>query len=100
MKIDVLKLRAILEEIAKKINENQNYISTLDQNIGDGDHGYNMNRGFEAVLAIDYQNLDLKQYFALVGKTLMAKVGGASGPLYGMPFFMAANIVENQKYID
>ncbi len=62
--------------------------TSLDQAIGDGDHGTNMKRGFEAVLgkldAISAQPLD--EAFKTIGKTLVMTVGGASGPLYGSFF--------------
>ena len=65
-------------------------LTALDQAIGDGDHGINMKRGFEAVLgkldAIGAQPLD--EAFRTIGKTLVMTVGGASGPLYGS-FFLA-----------
>ena len=66
-------------------------LTSLDQAIGDGDHGTNMKRGFEAVLskldAISSQPFD--EALKTIGKTLVMTVGGASGPLYGS-FFLAA----------
>jgi phosphoenolpyruvate---glycerone phosphotransferase subunit DhaL len=66
-------------------------LTSLDQAIGDGDHGTNMKRGFEAVLnkldAIASQPFD--EALKTIGKTLVMTVGGASGPLYGS-FFLAA----------
>lgn len=63
-------------------------LTALDQAIGDGDHGLNMKRGFEAVLAeLDrIGNAEDTAVLAAVGKTLVMKVGGASGPLYGTLF--------------
>ena len=63
-------------------------LTTLDQAIGDGDHGINMKRGFEAVAA-DVAALSAKSwpdFLKGVGTTLVMKVGGASGPLYGTLF--------------
>ena len=63
-------------------------LTALDQAIGDGDHGLNMKRGFEAVLA-DLDALAAKPLpdaLKAVGMTLVMKVGGASGPLYGTLF--------------
>jgi dihydroxyacetone kinase-like protein len=68
--------------------ERADELTTLDQAIGDGDHGLNMKRGAEAVLA----QLDaiaakpLPEALQAVGQTLVMKVGGASGPLYGTLF--------------
>lgn len=60
-------------------------LTKLDQAIGDGDHGLNMKRGFEAVLA-DADAIAAKPLpdaLRAIGMTLVMKVGGASGPLYG-----------------
>ena len=63
-------------------------LTALDQAIGDGDHGLNMKRGFEAVLAeLDKTAaLPIQEALKAVGMTLVMKVGGASGPLYGTLF--------------
>jgi len=63
-------------------------LTRLDQAIGDGDHGINMKRGFEAVLA-DIDALAVKplpEALKGVGTHMVMKVGGASGPLYGTLF--------------
>lgn len=63
-------------------------LTDLDRAIGDGDHGLNMKRGFEAVLA-DRDNLAVKSLPDLlkaVGTHLVMTIGGASGPLYGTLF--------------
>jgi len=80
--------RKLIEAVANCMIEHADELVALDQAIGDGDHGLNMKRGFEAVLA------DLDKIAALptgeslkaVGMTLVMKVGGASGPLYGTLF--------------
>jgi phosphoenolpyruvate---glycerone phosphotransferase subunit DhaL len=63
-------------------------LTALDSAIGDGDHGANMKRGFEAVLA-DLDTLagkPLPEALKAAGMQLVMKVGGASGPLYGTLF--------------
>ena len=64
-------------------------LTHLDQAIGDGDHGLNMKRGFEAVLATLPALADkpMPEMLKAIGMTLVMKVGGASGPLVGT-FFM------------
>src|ERR1700752_1349868 len=60
----------------------------LDRAIGDGDHGLNMKRGFEAVLA-DLDGLaekPLPEMCKAIGTHLVMTIGGASGPLYGTLF--------------
>lgn len=68
----------------------------LDRAIGDGDHGENMDRGFKAVVArLDEGGIDdVQGVLKLVASTLMSKVGGAAGPLYGTAFLRAAKAVE------
>jgi dihydroxyacetone kinase-like protein len=67
----------------------------LDRAIGDGDHGENLNRGFAAVVAaLDKSTPDTPGgVLKLVATTLISKVGGAAGPLYGTAFLRAATSV-------
>jgi len=68
----------------------------LDRAIGDGDHGENMDRGFKAVVAkLDEGGVtDVAGILKVVASTLMSKVGGAAGPLYGTAFMRAAKAVD------
>ena len=60
-------------------------LTALDQAVGDGDHGVNMKRGFEAVRADAAATAEkpLAEALKAIGTQLVMKVGGASGPLYG-----------------
>jgi dihydroxyacetone kinase-like protein len=82
-------LRAeLVKAVAATIERHADELTTLDQAIGDGDHGLNMKRGLDAVLA-DAANLSAKpwpDFLKGVGTMLVMKVGGASGPLYGTLF--------------
>ena len=84
------RLKTLVKAAAEQVIASAGELTALDQAIGDGDHGTNMKRGFEAVLgkldAIAMQPLD--EAFKTIGKTLVMTVGGASGPLYGS-FFLA-----------
>ncbi|RYM02900.1 dihydroxyacetone kinase subunit L [Sporolactobacillus sp. THM7-7] len=73
---------------AQKIDENKAYLSNLDQAIGDGDHGTNMARGTAAMkTALTEKPFDTVQdVFKTAAMTLLSKIGGASGPLYGSAF--------------
>jgi len=78
----------LISALARAMIENADELTALDQAIGDGDHGLNMKRGFEAVLA-DRDALaekPLPDALRTLGTTLVMKVGGASGPLYGTLF--------------
>ena len=83
--------KSLVRAAAERVIASAPELTALDQAIGDGDHGANMKRGFEAVLgkldAIGAQPLD--EALKTLGKTLVMTVGGAAGPLYGS-FFMAA----------
>ena len=78
---------------ADVIAEHRVELITLDREIGDGDHGENMDRGFQAVLPkLD----DLPagstpgDVLKLVATTLISTVGGAAGPLYGTAYLKGA----------
>ncbi len=86
--LDAAGRRALIETAAAAVIARADELTALDQAIGDGDHGLNMKRGFEAVLA----DLDaiaakpLPEGLKQIGTTMVMKVGGASGPLYGTLF--------------
>lgn len=90
MNISQDMLKELIETVATRIIDHADELTDLDQAIGDGDHGLNMKRGFEEVLATLDETAGKAPPDALkaVGTTLVMKVGGASGPLYGT-FFMA-----------
>ncbi|GAA1400612.1 dihydroxyacetone kinase subunit DhaL [Oerskovia paurometabola] len=71
-------------------------LTELDRQIGDGDHGENLNRGFQAVVAkldgLEAEPAQIGDVLKLVATTLMSSVGGASGPLYGTAFLRAAKV--------
>lgn len=78
-----------LNECGRVLAENKDYLTQLDSDIGDADHGVNMDRGFKAALAKvpTVADKDIGTIFKTVGMTLVSTVGGAGGPLYGT-FFM------------
>lgn len=83
-----------LRQFAAVIHENNAYLTQLDSDIGDGDHGANMNRGVQAVLTIlpGLADKDIGSIFKTVGMKLVSTVGGASGPLYGTIFMEMGNV--------
>ena len=85
-------LGKLLDIVASRIIAHAEELTALDSAIGDGDHGLNMKRGFDAVLA-DRANIlakPLPEALKAIGMTLVMKVGGASGPLYGTLFMALA----------
>ncbi|MDQ0798827.1 dihydroxyacetone kinase subunit DhaL [Arthrobacter sp. SLBN-112] len=80
---------------AQAMAEHRVELIELDRAIGDSDHGENMDRGFQAVLAKLGESIPETPGAALkmTAMTLMSKVGGAAGPLYGTAFLRAATAV-------
>jgi dihydroxyacetone kinase-like protein len=88
MTFDEQTRRRLIDGVARSIIAHAEELTELDQPIGDGDHGINMKRGFEAVLADIDQHAakPLPEALKAIGMALVMKVGGASGPLYGTLF--------------
>src|SRR5947208_9179369 len=88
MMIDRQARKLLFETVAHRVIASAEELTDLDRGIGDGDHGANMRRGFEAVLATvdELSAKNLGESLKGVGTTLVMKVGGASGPLYGTLF--------------
>ena len=86
--IDTHTKRRLIAAVADTVVAHFEELTALDASIGDGDHGHNMKRGFEAVLQdVDVLSaMDLPALLKAVGTKLVMKVGGASGPLYGTLF--------------
>jgi dihydroxyacetone kinase-like protein len=95
MTIDLARL---LEEVAGRVIAHAEELTALDSAIGDADHGLNMKRGFEAVLADKASILakPLPEALKAIGMTLVMKVGGASGPLYGTLFMTLGKEVPDE----
>ena len=78
-------------------------LNTLDRDIGDGDHGENMDRGFQAILPkLDDlpDETNPGAVLKLVATTLISTVGGAAGPLYGTAFLKAAGAAGSATSLD
>lgn len=90
--VEIESLKKWIELYGEKVTENKEHLNQLDSDIGDGDHGSNLTRGAaavkEKVSESEYDNLS--DFFKDVGMTLVSKVGGASGPLYGSAFISMA----------
>jgi phosphoenolpyruvate---glycerone phosphotransferase subunit DhaL len=84
--MDSAFFRAWLAEAGAVIEDQRDHLTQLDAAIGDADHGINLARGFAAIaVALDQASTPTPgSVLILAGSTLISKVGGASGPLYGM----------------
>lgn len=92
-----------VEAVAAEISARKSELTALDRAIGDGDHGENLDRGFQAVLG----KLDALDdaptpgaVLKLVATTLISTVGGAAGPLYGTAFLKAAMAAGERAELD
>ncbi|EAE8880814.1 dihydroxyacetone kinase subunit L [Listeria monocytogenes] len=85
-----------LNDFGERVQENKQLLSDLDQAIGDGDHGINMARGLGELKKAftEKEPADLKEVFKTAGMTMVSKVGGASGPLYGTAFLNMSKAVD------
>lgn len=94
MTLDVAWAVAWVRASAATVAEHRDELVELDRQIGDGDHGENLNRGFKAVVAkldaLPEEPAVIGDVLKLVATTLMSTVGGAAGPLYGTAFLRAA----------
>jgi dihydroxyacetone kinase-like protein len=90
--VDLAGLEAWIREFARSVVEHRDELTTLDSAIGDADHGTNMDRGMSAAVAAleAAPPADPAALLKQVGMTLVSKVGGASGPLYGTFFLRMA----------
>ena len=83
------------------MEEQRRYLTKLDSEIGDGDHGTNMHRGFQAALE-RLQGADPStpaDALKAVSMALISKVGGAAGPLYGTAFLRASTALQGKDKV-
>jgi phosphoenolpyruvate---glycerone phosphotransferase subunit DhaL len=94
--------RAWITTAARVIGEQRDHLTQLDAAIGDADHGINLDRGFTAVLSTIESAAPATPaaVLTLTGTTLISKVGGASGPLYGMAFRRAGKALGDAADVD
>jgi phosphoenolpyruvate---glycerone phosphotransferase subunit DhaL len=101
MSLEPETLKSLVRAAAEQVIASTAELTALDQAIGDGDHGANMKRGFEAVLgkldAIGAQ--PPAEALKTIGKTLVMTVGGASGPLYGSFFIAVGDALANSRQL-
>jgi phosphoenolpyruvate---glycerone phosphotransferase subunit DhaL len=92
----------IVRAMAAAMEENRRHLTKLDSEIGDGDHGNNMHRGFQAAL----ERLEAAEdpstpadVLKTVSMALISKVGGAAGPLYGTAFLRASTALADKEEV-
>ncbi len=96
--MDAATISSWMREIEASVRVERDHLVQLDAAIGDGDHGTNMNRGFEAVvqaLGAD-QGSPPGRLLIIAGRTLVSTVGGASGPLWGSALRSGGRVLGDQ----
>ena len=96
--MDAATITSWMREIDSAVRAERDHLVQLDAAIGDGDHGTNMVRGFEAVVqALDADNGSPPgKLLILAGRTLVSTVGGASGPLWGSALRSGGRVLGEQ----
>lgn len=95
------RTRAMIQAMADAMEENRKHLTKLDSEIGDGDHGNNMHRGFQAALEkLEDANPEYPaDVLKAVSMALISKVGGAAGPLYGTAFLRASTALAGKEKV-
>src|SRR5215203_309666 len=91
----------VIRQMAAAMEENRRQLTKLDSEIGDGDHGNNMHRGFQAALE-RLEGADPStpaDVLKGVSMALISKVGGAAGPLYGTAFLRASSALGDKEEV-
>lgn len=88
-----------LQELGRIYNEQSDLLTELDAAIGDADHGANMQRGFNAVIAAmpELKEQSIHSILKESAMILIKTVGGSSGPLYGTFFLRMAHVITNEN---
>lgn len=88
--------------VAKVMVDSKEIMCDADRNIGDGDHGIGMAKGFEAAFnELSIQDFDdVYKVFFTVGRTMIRVMGGASGIIFGTLFYAGAKNMEPKAEID
>ena len=95
-------LKRWLQSAAVALHEQRDSLMQYDAEIGDADHGTNMDRGFAAVAEQleTLENPSPRDVLVTAGSTLVATVGGASGPLWGTAFRRAGRVLGDEPEFD
>jgi dihydroxyacetone kinase-like protein len=100
--MDAATISSWMEEVEMSVRAERDHLVQLDAAIGDGDHGINMTRGFEAVVqALGADNGSPPgRLLIIAGRTLVSTVGGASGPLWGSALRAGGRVLGDDTTFD
>jgi len=91
-----------VKNIQKVIDENASEIEALDQNIGDGDHVFNVQRGLKLVVELEntIKDLPIDKALNMIAMKVLSGIGGSSGALFGTFFMSMAKTTDLDKNIN
>ena len=89
---------AVALAICDAIHENAAYLSEIDGETGDGDHGINMNKGFLLAKERITDDMTLSEALSTIGDTLVKDIGGSMGPIYGTFFDALSSGLDVDKF--
>lgn len=92
--------RIIVERLVETIHSNRAYLSEIDGKIGDGDHGINMDKGFQLTAERLEDGMSMSDALKTLGRTLVMEIGGSMGPLYGQFYKAMAKASKDAEQID
>ncbi len=93
--------RPVVLALIQTIVDNKAYLSDVDGQIGDGDHGINMAKGFNLIKErLADRQISLSDGLGLIGKTLMTEIGGSMGPIYGTFFIQMSLKAKGHMEVD
>ena len=100
MSVDFLIKTA--KEIHVVINKNAFEIEKLDQEIGDGDHIFNVQRGIKLVIELEpiLKNLSISKALNQIAMKILSGIGGSSGALFGTLFMTMAKVSNIDDGVD
>ena len=95
------KIIMVIDQMAVAMEKQKEFLTELDNVIGDGDHGINMARGFSEVIKKrdSLAKMDAGDMIKNLGMILVSTVGGASGPLYGTAFMKAGMFLKGKEEV-
>ena len=102
MEVSSKMFKAILIGVADEIKRNVSCLTELDAEIGDGDHGVNMDKGFSKIkeVLLNFETDDIGEILNASGKVLLNEIGGAMGPLYGGGFVNASIALKGKNSLN
>ena len=100
MSVNFLIKRA--KEIQIVIDNNAPEIEKLDQEIGDGDHIFNVQRGIKLVIELEpiIRHLSMSKALNQIAMKILSGIGGSSGALFGTLFMTMAKVSNIDDGID